>query len=862
MNVLQEILLWSEAQPLWQRDALRRLVRGEGLNDGDFTALTKLCKQPHGLLSEEHSQASPLGKDDAPSLGDQSAVVLGSLSQLENVNALAPDQTLTFSPGLTVVYGENAAGKSGYARVLKSACRARGRGEKILPNVLSVSAVGTPAALISYRVNDDPLTATWRDGEPVPAELGNVSVFDTAAAQVYVAERTDVAFRPFGLDLFDKLVVACDEVRGRLEAEQSALDGAAASFPSLGAGTASARFLSGLTALTTSEEIDRVTQFTAEDAEALQRLRSQSAAFLEEEPQRKASGERLRCGRYQRLAKHLREVAHVLSAENVQRLETLRGEVLAAEGACAVARSSLTGVHLSEVGGAVWKVLWDAARQYSEQVAYPAREFPITDAGSRCVLCQSVLEPEAAARLRRIDQFIRQEVQDRVQVARASFEAERAKAIELEPLGIQTVETLAELELQHLATGSLVRSYLERALQWTQSLSTALSTGEHPAPMTDVCPAASVDAAAEAADNQSRWLQQAADPDARKDVAQRLAELEAKEPLSLLRGTIRSEVRRRQLIQAYDACIRDTGTSGITRKNSELTKAAVSDRLAAAFADELKRMRFRSIELELKAIRGDRGVFYHQIKLRHQSRAELPKIVSEGEGRCLALAAFLAELDIAEHKSAIVFDDPVSSLDHRWREQVALRLVEEARERQVIVLSHDIVFVTKLKDVAEKLGIAFLPQYVRREFQGPGVCGPELPWPAMKVKERIGHLRDLWQVAEKVYRLEGSARYLPLARNIYTLLRQAWERAFEEVLLAGSIERFSNEIHTKPAAALTDISSEDVEALDQGMSKCSDWMHDQPAAVNPPFPEPAELESDVLALKEWVRRIRVRRGGK
>ncbi len=52
------------------------------------------------------------------------------------VNALAEDQTLKFGPNLTVIYGDNAAGKAGYIRILKSACRARGQ-EQVLGKVVS-----------------------------------------------------------------------------------------------------------------------------------------------------------------------------------------------------------------------------------------------------------------------------------------------------------------------------------------------------------------------------------------------------------------------------------------------------------------------------------------------------------------------------------------------------------------------------------------------------------------------------------------------------------------------------------------------------------------------------------------------------
>lgn len=49
----------------------------------------------------------------------------------------------------------------------------------------------------------------------------------------------------------------------------------------------------------------------------------------------------------------------------------------------------------------------------------------------------------------------------------------------------------------------------------------------------------------------------------------------------------------------------------------------------------------------------------------------------------LSLAAFFAELSTADDPSAILFDDPVSSLDHKWRRALAQRLVEPHGARQL-----------------------------------------------------------------------------------------------------------------------------------------------------------------------------------
>ena len=124
MDVLSEILTWSKDRPDWQRDALRRLVRMGELDETDIDALTELCKSTYGLACEQ--ELVHLGREHLPSGGANTGRVnVHSIFHKHGVNALAEDQTLNFGSGLTVVYGDNAAGKSGYVRIFKSACRAR-----------------------------------------------------------------------------------------------------------------------------------------------------------------------------------------------------------------------------------------------------------------------------------------------------------------------------------------------------------------------------------------------------------------------------------------------------------------------------------------------------------------------------------------------------------------------------------------------------------------------------------------------------------------------------------------------------------------------------------------------------------------
>ena len=92
---------------------------------------------------------------------------------------------------------------------------------------------------------------------------------------------------------------------------------------------------------------------------------------------------------------------------------------------------------------------------------------------------------------------------------------------------------------------------------------------------------------------------------------------------------------------------------------------------------------------------------FHQLLLDLPIANKIEEILSEGEQRAIALGSFFAELALANHSCGIVFDDPVSSLDHWRRLNVARRLVEEAKSRQVIVFTHDTSFLGQLCDEIE-----------------------------------------------------------------------------------------------------------------------------------------------------------------
>src|ERR1700730_2674861 len=141
-TVMETILEWSGRRPLWQRDALRRIVSNGTPDESAILEMLSLCKKEHGSKDIE-IEAMPLEAVHLPANpGDGASITLESISDIVGVNQLAPQQMLVFETGgLTVIYGPNGAGKSGYGRILKRACRSRKAGE-IMADECNAAAAG------------------------------------------------------------------------------------------------------------------------------------------------------------------------------------------------------------------------------------------------------------------------------------------------------------------------------------------------------------------------------------------------------------------------------------------------------------------------------------------------------------------------------------------------------------------------------------------------------------------------------------------------------------------------------------------------------------------------------------------------
>ena len=858
MQILQEILKWAEGLPPWQSDAVARLLAKQTLTPDDLDDLYALLKVAHGIPDPKGRISKPLTADQIPAQSKASThVELLAIKNMRNVNAIAENQRLSFgSTGLTVIYGDNGSGKSGYSRVLKRACRARDQMEAIHPNAnLPIGKAVTAEAYFEIAINgvqgDD---VHWINGKTAPPELSSLALFDSRCARAYLDKEDDFSFVPYGLDVFEGLGRTCKRLKTMLDTEHAQFAADVTVFNSLHGDTSVGKMISTLSAKTDTSQIESLAALTPDDLAKHVEL---DKSLKENNPKEKAVQLCLRAQRIAAIAANAISKGALVDKKVVAKLRGLADNFRIAQAAAALAAKQFKEREnlLPGTGGEAWRELFDAARKFALE-SHPDKTFPKLGAEAPCPLCQQPLE-EGAARLLRFEAFIQQEAEKSSQTSRNALVveykpfAERVLSLNLDNVTYGEIEVLD----QQLAMDS--RVFEQTLVVRHDAIKAAIVSHQWEGTDTElVNPAMRLQALADKLNAEAKTLEKASDEQARAKLQKQFAELDARVKLSQVKVAVITAVSRLSHQAKLIKCLSAVRTNAISIKSSELTEKVVSKELAEALNREFKELSVGTLRVSLQS-RSDKGKAMHKLKLELPQSHSPGDILSEGEQRAIAIGSFLAEVTLSDSKGGIVFDDPVSSLDHRRRERVAKRLAAEAAHRQVIVFTHDIYFLCILVEEANVSGVPITTQSLTRRAEGFGVADPELPFEGKNVSKRIGALKSQHQLIAKLYRDGDEQEHRRQTVEAYFQLRMTWERTVEEVLLGQVVLRFRKGIETQRLVGVF-VDDDDYAHVDAGMTKCSNYAHDKALMGGVAVPEPDELLADITVLENWRKEVNQR----
>jgi energy-coupling factor transporter ATP-binding protein EcfA2 len=508
--------------------------------------------------------------------------------------------------------------------------------------------------------------------------------------------------------------------------------------------------------------------------------------------------------------------------------------------------------------------LWEAARNYSRASAYPDRPFPVTESDAHCVLCQQPLSEDAARRLRSFETFVQDESKRREQEAADAYN-EQCEEVSSKAVSMTDLLAIVALIRDDIGQEELAAALRRETLQLTWRLRSLLRT-HHLAAM-PALPSAAVPSVTPLRTVLDDIAARITGLQAEANSSQRIALIAERDGLAdrkwlgMVKADVLAQIERLKAIEAIEKANKDTTTNKITTQSARIAQALVTNRLRGQFAIEVNKLGVAGLAIELQQAKTSAGVPFFQVRLINKPSEPVGKVLSEGEHRCVALAAFMAELSTIDAQSAIVFDDPVSSLDHLHRDKVAARLAEAGLTRQVIVFTHDMAFLLLLDEACratkdrEATPVAY--RLISRGADNAGYCHQEPPASVMPLDKVIEGMKTHLANVKIHHERGDQAKWLREVTSFQDQLRTRWERAVEEAV-GPVIRRLSRKVDTTGLIKLTVLTDADCMVMRQAFGRCSALLHSQPGEINPRLPAPALIESEIDVLEKWIADVRTR----
>ncbi|UFW85941.1 AAA family ATPase [Bradyrhizobium barranii] len=715
-----DIFEWCAARPLWQQEAIRLLAGKPKLDEDELRQLEEAVRTDAGILSGKPPAWPTLTKTHLKA-GNKFApvTVLGSIGPLRNIDRLAADQPpLRFAiNGVTLIYGQNGSGKSGYCRIAKRICHCL-HDVTLRGNVFEPQSLIPREIALTFRVDGDKekREVVWNDKDSPPPELGRISVFDSDAAGLYVDAERNIEFLPFELALLTNLAETLRILDGRFKAEEVRLDKAHQAPLPLGYDkrTKISAMLANLKAdqhLSSKAAMRDLAGWAEEDEADLQGLKLE----LSKDPALLSKVKEATKSTVETLVADANAIFDAIGNAGLAKLREAQKKAAATREAAKAAASALAADSaVPQLGSETWRQMLMYARDFAAE-AYPALDPPRLATADTCVLCHQPLDESARARLAAFDEYVEGRANADAETAKKDF-AETARAIRDLKIGsaqdiMNRLVNFVEGAASRQALANRIEQFYGASQERHALILTAIKAVDYAgldglagldrsmidelqAEMTVL--AREIEALKPTADETAKRLRRQQEYD----------ELEARKKFS---ADIETFVARRNsldLLVKTKACVTACSVGGITSYITRLRKKVLTATLQASLEDEITALDLKHLPLKL-ADRGEVGKSKVQIGLEAQQKVgKNSDILSEGEKRALALAGFLAELKEVGARHGIVVDDPVSSLDHARMEAVAKRLVKEAAAgRQVIIITHNLFFHYAVLEAAQEMKV-------------------------------------------------------------------------------------------------------------------------------------------------------------
>jgi energy-coupling factor transporter ATP-binding protein EcfA2 len=848
-----EVKKFADGLPYWAKYLAEKILSGNAISDNDIdTSYSYLLEQ---LKLKDETEKPQISIDyNAENSGNyKTDLLLTKLENVEGVNALTENQTIEFSPNLTIVYGANGSGKSGYVRLLKKVFYSKAS-EEILQNVHLENGHKPVNAKFTFKSNNTETSLEYANKDN--AEFEQFAVFDGNSVLKHLENKNEFEFRPAGLIFFADYTSAIIRVEQKLNADiQTKQTGNTANdLSALFDGNSEIKTLvQNLKAETKIDDLKKHTPFSDEDKTQKEAIQKQYDELLlaskgkEKEIKNLESIKSLLAQNKQAIEKHNQYfTTEVIEKVKAAITDCVTKETTAkAEGVENFKTDKIEGVGTTEWKNFILSAETFAKTQKEENVVYPEN----TD---NCLLCQQPLSDEAQKLISNFWTFIKSAAEQNAKQAQEKLDEIKRKYeglnFDLFPKDNTLTDWLTEKYPNELKA-------LEQRLSEQKTLAQNIisdiqgkSVKERAEIQISVEQHTTIETAIDTLIKNLKEDEQSKELD---KLLNAKTVLEHKEKFNTHFSKFETFVNNQAWIKKAGKA--DYAKQTITKTEKALSNKYFNQRYIDAFNEECQKLN-GNFGIEINHT-GSAGKSYRQLKLKGKNPNA---ILSEGEQKVIAIADFLAEMHLSEVNKGIIFDDPVTSLDNDRKKQIAERLAFQATLKQVIIFTHDLVFFYHIKNFSKKFlnGINNSFAHHSLERESP-LCGKVVAntSPANEGQYHEPTKAESWLTKSKS--ANGNER-VDCAKAGLSALRTSYEALAIFTILGGTVQRFDPQIRM---GRLKDIKFDKslIETIVEKHGEISDLIEGHlPSDEFGIIPSPEILEEQIgnfKTLKEQLRNL-------
>ncbi|MDR0581278.1 MAG: AAA family ATPase [Holosporaceae bacterium] len=757
-------------------------------------------------------------------------ITIFKIDEIKNVNALAVNG-ITFTSkagvGLTIVYGRNGSGKSGFIRILKAVSAFRKKeSEPIYENCITGDNT-TPSAKIHTSDNDTP--HTWNRGETGSSFARKMRIFDSKSAEIYVNDKTEIVYSPDCFTLLSELASVMETVGKKLSADKQALVNP---FQIVNQKFQEQSIKSlEITKDTPDATIADLLSWDDTKEAQLKKIKP----LIDDKAALKEKKQRLKTQLESNLAS-FQEIEGFLSIGKIKELFEKNAEKKRLKDSLKTLQElTMKDNPLPGVCDTPWENLWKSA------IAFMGKTFPTDNVGDTCPLCMQPITGDAKERIEKFHAWVSNDIKKTLDEVNefltpkgALFQSVKSKL----SVPTQLEEALKiDVELQtkigsFLAAASDNLNVLEEKIKsetFQEQNFKEIMSCEH---------------LSEVVEQLGKEITELDTPATPEQIA-----LHEKLKANTICRQLPEQVKKslesyNKTFDNFNKAAEACSTESISRLKTRLNKTFLNDKFNNLVESE--RNFFDLSYRIILDISSERGKSMQSLACENASKLSPGQFMSEGEAKIASLSCFIAEYKMSGAKIPLVFDDPVTSLDHEFQSRVVKRLAELSKETQVIVFTSHLVFYKELLRETQTEN----EKYLKKESGASGIVHPG-EWECKSVGGKIDQIRNALKG------LQDSDQNAICEQG--GKIREIWEQAIEDELFYKTITRFQKEVMTKRLKVVR-IDDAIYPMVEAGMTKTTEWAnHSKADAVDARITKD-DVKEELKKVEEFLKYVEEKRG--